>query len=432
MTIDACNTVSGLLDCAGDEVLRRVPGYFASCPAVICLPDLAARYQQRPPFQRWPADRISARLQEALREFIRRRIVFKRDPRRSDPVSEMLLDSAMDAFAADDGELGLRAPAVGKSSATRALAEGFDECRLPSGTRYFIGRRGAIPLVLINAVGISCATWAKLLADDTHPFRPVLVESRSTRLESGGLNQYVDVEADAEDIARVLEQEKLSESIVLAWCNGARIALKFVSEQMAGLRSLVLLCPTIRGCRELEHCRSEFEATFEYVFSRVTQSPGLANFLSAALRPAEEPNFADFADDGAARAANLFRLPAREYAGDLYAPVASGESLIYYAQRTEADRRFDIRKAMSQVRCPVLLITGKYDGIVSNELTLSAMNAAGMRATHFEVDGAGHYIHDLQYVYLRMILESSLQNKRALPNVNRISINIIGSGRARE
>jgi pimeloyl-ACP methyl ester carboxylesterase len=418
---------AGLLDAAVSEVLRRMPKYFARFPARISsLPRLLKRYQNLPLFCDTSDSEIMVQLQQSVRELAHRGVIFTRDQRDTDKVTHVLLDTAMDAFAASNGLLALTPPPIKIPPIPVVLAEAFDERALPSGGRYFIRRGGTHALILINAVGLSCALWARFLADSSHPFRIIIVESRSTDLIRGGMRQYVDLRSDAQDIAQVIERESIVDPAVLSWCNGVRVALELVSKHNAGIRFLILLCPTMMGFKGFEHSCSQFEESLDYVFRAVIERPALASFFAQTLKHPEGTDIDNVAEDPLRRSDFLFRLPAHEHIRDLFAPMSDGASLLNYARRGVSDKVFQLERAIRELRIPVLWVTGASDEIVNNRLTMAAFETWQLPTTHMEVSGAGHYIQDLQYPYFMLAIERWLLKLRDLPETTPVRASDFG------
>jgi pimeloyl-ACP methyl ester carboxylesterase len=154
---------------------------------------------------------------------------------------------------------------------------------------------------------------------------------------------------------------------------------------------------------------SPFEDQLEKVFHTVRKSPSIAAYVTNMLRQLNvPPKWAHIASDGELRAKALFALPRQEYANDLIVPMAQPDFLINYAARTALDE--DLTHALPRFLSGVTvhLVQGDYDAVVSNEQTRNWLKSLDVTLTCHTVSGAGHYIQDLQYPYLRFLLDQIL------------------------
>jgi pimeloyl-ACP methyl ester carboxylesterase len=245
-------------------------------------------------------------------------------------------------------------------------------------------------------------------------------------LLSGGVRGAADISSDADAIAQALEREAITNATVVAWCNGGRVALELAARFPERVSSLVLLAPTCLGAGDAELPGSSFEESLNIVAKAAINQPKLAELLASTLQPTAALDWDRVANSPAARAKMLFRLPATEYARELFAPFATGESLLHYARRCLSDLAHDQERTLGLIRQPVMLITGEADDIVNNSLTLATLRRTLNEFVHVSLSGAGHYIHDLQYPYLLWALhhwhaDKDLLRSTARARVERIS-----------
>jgi pimeloyl-ACP methyl ester carboxylesterase len=422
--------LDALLDQAVAEIQRREPKYFHRFRAEIGpLESMVQHYLALPLCQGWTESEVTACLEQSISYYSRHGVIFADQTDGMDPVTRVLLDSAIDVRAAEHGLLSLRAPIPMRSSIAETLAQEYEERSTPSG-RYFIGRRGTRPLVLINAIGLTYEIWSKFLTDQSHPFRIILVESRTTDPARGGIRAQSDVATDADDIARVLKEEAISDPVIVGWCNGSRIAVQLAATEPNRIQSLVLLSPTLMGFPGIKPSCSAFEEKLNIVFNTIAKTPAMAPYFSHTLSARPELNWSR-TNNALARASLLFCSPAQEHANAMLVPFSYASSLINCGRRVEADSRFPMYQALSSLRIPFLLITGHDDDIVSNQLTINALGELRHRVVHADISAAGHYIHDLQYSYFRWAIEHWASNSSVLPSTARICVTEFAGLRAK-
>lgn len=396
-----------LLDDAIGEVLRREPTYFSRFELAALDPALQTQaYHTHPLFEDYSKAKISECLEIGKAYFIRNGLKYSKDIGKRDAVSAMLFDSVMDAFAAEQGRLLIRPEPFNDSRFVQRFKASYDQHMASNGLRYFISRQGHRPLLLITAVGVPIAAWSKLLLDGSHEFRIIVVETRYSDIYSGGLRGNTHLRTDAEDIAAVLEGEQIDSVDVIAWSNGARVAIELAFSWATLVRSLILLGPTLCGIEGITPIYSEFEEQITRIFAAVGKNPVAANFFSRALTESiRVRNWDSCGADPDRRARMLLSLPAREHAPMLIAPLANGDLLFNFMERFAADLRHQIRDRLSSLKLPLLVVTGDHDHIVSNSFTHAVLSRFVPHFIHVNVKGAGHCTQDLQYRYFRSLIK---------------------------
>lgn len=416
-------TAIRLLDSALDEVLQRAPQYFQRVSVSVQAREVElAEYLTSARASPDEAPLLHAFVERSIAHWQCNGAQFATESVGKDPVGQMLLESAIDAYGAVRGRLGIRGDLPNSLPLAEVLSSAFDERRTPSGARYFIARTGVQPLLLISARGVSLAVWQRLLGDSNHRFRVIIVESRASDIVCGGLLGASEVAEDAREIVEVLQQEGLGDVPVLAWCNGARVALEVCGQVPERVRALALLTPTMAGAAGVGMSGSEFEVNLQTLLRMARKRPVLAPMIAQSLSACETLDWTALQADPLSAAKRLWGLPAQSDAASLSAPVAGGDSLLNYAQCLALDEKFAVHDALERLKLPVLLITGVEDQVVNNDLTLAALNNAQCQVTHVEVRAAGHYINRLQYPYLIWAIEQWFEHGPRLHGAVRASV----------
>jgi len=407
-----------LLDEALSEVIRREPSYFARF--ALALPPLGAQarhYARHPLFDGCRDAAIEAALSSGIDVLRERGVRVGEADGEADPVALLLCDSIADAFAASTGRLGLSAGAG--LAAADAVSAACTERWTASSRRYFMGgARSAAgrPLVLINACGMPLSLWSGLIGDTSHPWPLIAAESPCTDPIRGGMRAAVPLSGDSSVIALALDDARVDRADLLAWCNGARIAIEFAGRFPDRVRSLILVSPTLRGAAGATPAGSAFEDDLNRIFVMVDARPHLAKAFADAFRSRFECTaWGKLANHPEQRAATLLGLPARERVSALVAPMVQPDFLVNYGRRVLRDQQYPIHTALRGLKSPVLLVTGDYDDRVNNAFTCAVLRAWGVRFLHAQIKGAGHYLYDLQYQYFRLILSAFLAGRPPPP-----------------
>jgi len=169
---------------------------------------------------------------------------------------------------------------------------------------------------------------------------------------------------------------------------------------------LILLSPTVHGMVGLPLRPSPMEDSLKTVFSAVAGRPKLAEHFVEAFRDrVASPDWGTLAKDLPLRGRTFANLPASSHTDTLLRPFATAESLANYGSRVIADVSTLRLERLAEVEAKILLITGDFDGVVNNDTTRSALRRCRAGFTEARISGAGHYIHDLQYPYFRLLLD---------------------------
>lgn len=395
--------VGSLLDNALSEINRREPDYLTRFP--VNFPPLAeaAIHYRRPSAL---DARASVALEEALRSsvafFEQRGVRQRSSDAANDPIGKMLLDSAIDAFAAGLGDLRLRPadtpPEVG-------FADLYEQRQTAGGRRYLLARAGERPLVLVNACGMPLSLWSRLLNDRSHGLRILTVESRGATLAEGGMSDFTPLAVDAADIVAAMDDAGLDHADLLAWCNGGRIAIDVAAQLPHRIGSVILVSPTLRGAMDVPPQGGAFEDEVDQTFRVVVEQPNLADaFAQAFGGNARFSARESLTRDPSRRALKLFAKPPEEWGSSLIAPMVRADFLRNYSRRAVSDQAYPVHDALQRLAARLLVITGDHDDRVRNTFTSAVLEKWSPAFTLVQISGAGHYAFDLQYQYFRSVM----------------------------
>jgi 3-oxoadipate enol-lactonase len=99
----------------------------------------------------------------------------------------------------------------------------------------------ALPLLVVNAVGATLASWRRVLIDIVRE-RHVIAWDQRGLLESGPIaSDRLDPGAHAEDAVAVLDHHDVDRCVVASWSNGSRIALELMARYPERLAAAVIV-----------------------------------------------------------------------------------------------------------------------------------------------------------------------------------------------
>jgi len=403
-----------LLDSTLAEVCRREPTYASCFP--IGLPHaakVAGAYRQHPLCKEFGSETLEQVLFEGLVYF---RKAWRTEQARNgdDPLARLLCDSIVDAYCADQGLLALEPHSDASGSLAEVLAREYLAKRTRAGLDYYVRGRGSHPVLVINATGTPAAVWRHFLGDPAHNFKIIVPQRRGSDLFRGGLQQHVDIRTESADLVSILEAESLEETAVVAWCNGSRVAIDLATWRSRQVSSLVLIGPMLKGIQGVKPSPSSFERDLQPLFDAVTKQVSLAPYLSRTIaQQPQSPDWGRLANSPEIRARALFGLPAKDHACGMTVCLTEPSSFINTARRVASDESYPMHHALAKLATRTMVIMGSHDQIVSNDLASSAMKQlCGNSIVKVILNGSGHYIHDLQYHYFRLLVTDFLGNRR--------------------
>jgi pimeloyl-ACP methyl ester carboxylesterase len=415
-----------LLDSTVTEVCRREPTYASRFP--ISFPPaaaMAAAYRQQPLCATFRSETLEEALIEGLEYVSRSWAKAERASTGDDPLAQFLCDSVIDAFCADQGLLALQPYDDANASISQVFTREYTQQQTPAGLGYYVRKGGRNPRLLINATGAPIAIWRHFLADSTHDFKIIVPQRRGSDLFRGGLQQHVDIRTESADLVSILESESLEDADVVAWCNGARVAIDLATWRPRQISSLILIGPMLKGIQGITPSLSKFERDLQPLLDAVSKDESWAPFLSKTIaQQPQSPDWGRLANAPASRRADaLFALPAQDYAWGTTASLTEPSSFINIARRVRSDESYRMDQALAKLATRTLVIMGSHDQVVSNDLASSALKQiCATSITKAVLTGSGHYIHDLQYNYFRLLLTEFLDNRQPPPRTARILV----------
>jgi pimeloyl-ACP methyl ester carboxylesterase len=326
-----------------------------------------------------------------------------------DYISMLLFWSIFDAYLAATGKLPLGRRPIRSLSIEQTIRR-FHYRRTADDARYIISKGSSERvMLLISSTGAPLALWSPLISDTAFSRRYLVVQSRSGPLITGGTQHASRLGDEVSDIAQVIEHESAVDIDVVAWCNGARVALALASECTHRISSVTLISPTFHGAVDEQRYPSPFEDSLPRIYRMIAGNAARAEYLLRCLAQVT-PAYDSLPSDPEMRADAILRLPPNSIAKELFRPLETVEQFKNYMQRISDDEGFDIRRAVSQVVCPILLLTGTHDPAINTAAAADVLRQYGNDVLRLTILGAGHHIHILQYCYFRLALRGFISN----------------------
>jgi pimeloyl-ACP methyl ester carboxylesterase len=319
----------------------------------------------------------------------------------------------VDAYRATDEAFDLDVVRDAEGETAVSLQTDYDLRATPAGTGYYIRKRGKHPVLLINATGLPIEIWRRILGDAAHDFRLIVPIRRHGDLFLGGIASHVPLEREASDLISIIDAEAIDAVHVLAWCNGARLAVEATAQLGRCAASLTLIAPMFTGIADIQASPTPLEL----IIDSVAKTPKTAEIFAVGIAEMARPtDWSKVSPEDRRQREEIFRLPNRRHLEILLKPLLSVDSLMNVARRVASDERHPTLDRLSSLKLPLMVILGSHDGIVRNQTTIDALRKAGCRSATLLLRGAGHDLHDLQYRYVRYAVSHFVeQQQRPMP-----------------
>jgi pimeloyl-ACP methyl ester carboxylesterase len=227
------------------------------------------------------------------------------------------------------------------------------------------------PIALVMGYRLNSAAWpAKFIQQLARRFTVITFDNRGTGQSDKPVDGYA-IASMARDVYGVLDELGAAEVHLLGYSMGGAIAQEFVRQFPERVAKLIL-CATLAGGPQASYAKSSVVSVMrdldglspEQVARRiwkVTYAPG---YLELHETPAEEQMRREIA------------LPTPLHAADL---------------QFQAFAEFDGSQALSQIRCPTMVLTGDFDQLIppQNSLTIASLIP---NAKLCVIAGAGHRV----------------------------------------
>jgi len=140
---------------------------------------------------------------------------------------------------------------------------------------YAGGLEGAPVVVLINALGMPVDFWLPLSRALAPRFRILTWESRGVADDDADFDaERCDVACHVEDLLALLKAGRVEAAHVIAWCNGAQVALRFASAHASRAGRLVLLNGTFNLPEDVP--RTGFEKNMRLLMPKIAGNAAYA------------------------------------------------------------------------------------------------------------------------------------------------------------
>lgn len=280
---------------------------------------------------------------------------------------------------------------------------------LPDGSvlNYYIGGQGTETLVLLNAYGQGFGYWEKFIQAVSMQFRIVLWTSRGNDGDTIGLKAANPLAVHADDLERVLQQEKIASCTLLAWCSGPKLALKYYQHYPDRISSMVFVAASFKGLQQYKALETDYEKNLEPLLEAVEKYPETADVVLEYLKgillarnndASRMEELAAMSDRDLQQALSMVNVSLQELVlHPFHAP-----NVVAYARQMCDFWKHDFVAGLDKVRVPVLFVGGDCDRIASQAIakTIAEMMP---QARYLEIKGGTHYIHYDQWDLLAEI-----------------------------
>ncbi|MGH2819576.1 MAG: alpha/beta fold hydrolase, partial [Actinomycetota bacterium] len=247
-----------------------------------------------------------------------------------------------------------------------------------------MGRDGAPPLLVVNAIGANLAVWRRVLVDVVRDGPAITWDHRGLYESGEPASDRLDPGAHAEDAVAALEHHLVERFAIASWSNGSRIALEIAARHPDRVTGLLMVSggyghPVTRLLSNLE------------LISAIPPAAGVAKHFAPLLEGPFRALVSRPELTGLIRQSGMIAASADTAAlVDLVRGMASCDlrMLLRNFEAVVGDAAPDL---LSEVQAPTLLIAGEHDQFTSRSMTDEVLRAIpGARLELYE--DATHYL----------------------------------------
>ncbi|MBN3723235.1 alpha/beta fold hydrolase [Burkholderia sp. Ac-20379] len=245
----------------------------------------------------------------------------------------------------------------------------LDRVTTASGQPYLRYRRGATPVLLLNAFGMPHDVWSRFAAALPDDHAVYLFDDADSGGGDAGFTRVYYATPDAparfaHAVRELMANESLDSLHLVSWCGGVRYALELARTLPGRIASMSFLAPSFAGAAAGVGQDSAYETNLHTMAKLVNRMPQAANSMAESMRALLDKQAAPGAasDDAA-----LFSQPDANTRHWLGAPFASASNMVEYSRQLAAFREHAVETSIGPALGPVpcLLITGEYDEMTS-------------------------------------------------------------------
>lgn len=343
-----------------------------------------------------------------------------------DPLSKLVLLSIVDGLLAPEkSETQITTPQTNIPYQDKLIRR---EITKSSGDKvsYFELGRNQPSLLIINAVGVSLAPWARLIQDDEFTHNLIFWQYNQEATH-GGLTKFHSIEHYIEDINAIISALDVEQIDILSWCSGCRVSLPLSACIPEKINRHIMLSPTLQGVAGCENHTSQYETNLNNFLQAVYKTPSIAPQVCHMLKQSSLNEF----DPSILRALEpmqrttgaekLLALPAKEHTAIYTEVFHEPNSLNQYAHFIENVKEQNISSDIKQSKANHYAIMGSHDTSVNNQATLTAFKEKPL--SYFTVFGASHYLQYQQYDLFKRIVSFILKGDTQPLCLSRVSGN---------
>lgn len=271
---------------------------------------------------------------------------------------------------------------------SRAVAEGATRRRegaawqtlTGSHLRYAVTGHGEVPFVVVNATGQGLEYWWPMVHLLALGHRVIVWEAADH-----------DLDAHVGELTRIVAAEAPTGCHLVAWCTGAKTALRMARTRPGAVRTITLLAGDLRHDGRDRALDSDYERNLDAVCRALSRSPEHAGRMLQLLSPTDQSTGSAAGSTAESGGITEPRVPYRVLDEAVRHPFSSGARFAAYAKSLVAFWTHDETGEGERIDCPLLFVIGEDDQIV-NPVAEAAAAQLFPAARHAVVAGGTHYL----------------------------------------
>ncbi len=255
---------------------------------------------------------------------------------------------------------------------------------------YFKTGQGPV-IVLANAYGVATRMWDGVIKALAPEHTIIIWELRGIEnADKPSADFEFTVEEHALDLAEILRAEQIESAHCVAWCSGAKVALRHLHDFPGVLTSLQFISGNFTPFARNPSCQSEWDEKMLAATTLLLQNPAATPFFHDAIKTAID---AVMRGDNNVQGGRfgLLKMIRPEYISLMLQPMFNESTVVNYLTMINAYYRYDVSALLEDLHIPLCFLWSEDDHISHPEQSrILSDSFATVRA--IQVPDSNHYM----------------------------------------
>ena len=218
-------------------------------------------------------------------------------------------------------------------------------------------------VVLVNAYGVVTRLWDGVIAELQNSYTVLIWELRGMDDEHKPSEDFqFSVDQHAQDLGDILDSEAVESAHIVAWCSGAKVALRYQHDSPQRCKSLILISGNFSPFSLQPDCETEWDKNMLAATDLLMMNPAAQPFFFDAANTAIEAVMNGDTDVQGGRF-GLLKMVSPKYISMIMNPMFNEITMVNYLNMINAYYKYDVSSLLDSIEVPLCLIWSASDHI---------------------------------------------------------------------